>query len=425
MKLNARLLLGISLAVILVVLYFISTSTDENNINSLDKPTTPFISQSELIETLPDFYVMDREISDGDKNKEILANNLVSKIKQSFGKKDMLDFEAELIAILKDPTISRQDKINLLWMMVHQLGVETEQGLYVLEYMATLAPIELSEELAVLFTNASARAKLGLLYVMESILRLDNTAAKVSAEHLDQAKQQMLDTISAQLVNVDNNVELGFSILETVVGYLPFDQAKLLIDDHFMTLSGEQGETSRATKAGIYNRLALANPVSRNEFLPQYIESLSADPKKAIEKEALRQDLFNIIKIDRFIAKAPQEFKNTVKDFLVAELPKIEVESTEFNYDAVMLYADLSIAMAKLQGNDLHSSESLYKKQINNTTNLLEQAILLSRSPYELNTLLPDEYTRLQISERLRAEAKRLGDSSVYSSLLRDVAKQL
>lgn len=424
MKLNARLLLGISLAVILVVLYFISTSTDENNINSPDKPTTPFISQSELIETLPDFYVMDREINDGDKNKEILANNLVSKIKQSFGKKDMLDFEAELIAILKDPTISRQDKINLLWMMVHQLGVETEQGLYVLEYMATLAPIELSEELAVLFTNASARAKLGLLYVMESILRLDNTAAKVSAEHLAQAKQQMLDTISAQLVNVDN-AELGFSILETVVGHLPFDQAKLLIDDHFMTLSGEQNETSRATKAGIYNRLALANPVSRNEFLPQYIESLSADPQKTIEKEALRQDLFNIIKIDRFIAKAPQEFKNTVKDFLATELPKIEVESTEFNYDAVMLYADLSIAMAKLQGNDLHSSESLYKKQINNTTNPLEQAILISRSPYELNTLLPDEYTRLQISGRLREEAKRLGDSSVYSSLLKDVAEQL
>ncbi|WP_255228949.1 hypothetical protein [Pseudoalteromonas sp. HM-SA03] len=340
----------------------------------------------------------------------------------------MLDFEAELIELLKDPNISRKDKISILWNMTQQLGVESEQGLYVLEYMSTLAPIELSNELISLFESASDRAKFGLLNVLETILLVNGEEAKVSALHLSEVKQQLLDVMSGQLVNVEDPA-LGFSILEAVVGHLPFEKAKLLIDDQFVISENKSNNVSndviRATKAGIYNRLALANPQSRTEFLPQYIQTLNNEPSQTMERESLRQDLFNIIRIDEFMNEAPHEFKQTVNAFLARDLPVMDIDSTEFDYDAVKLYSDLSIAMAKLSASAQRSSESIYTQQINAAKSPLEQAILISRSPYQLNELLTDEFTRARISSDLRAEAKRIGENSAYTDLLNDAASRL
>ncbi|QUI61401.1 hypothetical protein GSF04_02385 [Pseudoalteromonas sp. A22] len=429
MKLIAKYVALSLLAVFLVVIYFVSTAEKEVKKTAQNNETVPFISQSELIATLPDFYDMDVKLTDKENNKMLdLADTLSLTLKNSFGTKAMLDFEAELIELLKDPNISRKDKISILWNMVQQLGVESEQGLYVLEYMSTLAPIELSNELILLFESASERAKFGLLNVLETILLVNGEEAKVSAMHLSEVKQQLLDVISGQLANVEDPT-LGFSILEAVVGHLPFEKAKLLIDDQFVISENKSNDVSndaiRATKAGIYNRLALANPQSRTEFLPQYIETLNNEPLQKVERESLRQDLFNIIRIDEFMNEAPHEFKQTVNAFLARDLPVMDIDSAEFDYDAVKLYSDLSIAMAKLSASAQRSSESIYTQQINAAKSPLEQAILISRSPYQLNELLTDEFTRARISNDLRAEAKRIGADSAYADLLNDAASRL
>ncbi|MCO7201879.1 hypothetical protein [Pseudoalteromonas sp. OANN1] len=429
MKLIAKYVALLLLAVFFVVIYFVSTAEKEVKKTAENNETVPFVSQSELIATLPDFYDMDVKLTDKENNKMLeLADTLTLTLKNSFGTKAMLDFEAELIELLKDPNISRKDKISILWNMVQQLGVESEQGLYVLEYMSTLAPIELSNELISLFESASERAKFGLLNVLETILLVNGEETKVSATHLAEVKQQLLDVISGQLANVEDPA-LGFSILEAVVGHLPFEKAKLLIDDQFVISENKSNNVSndaiRATKAGIYNRLALANPQSRTEFLPQYIQTLNNEPSQKVERESLRQDLFNIIRIDEFMNEAPHEFKQTVNAFLARDLPVMDIDSAEFDYDAVKLYSDLSIAMAKLSASAQRSSESIYTQQINAAKSPLEQAILISRSPYQLNELLTDEFTRARISNDLRAEAKRIGADSAYSDLLNDAASRL
>ncbi|MEJ6475410.1 hypothetical protein [Pseudoalteromonas piscicida] len=429
MKLVAKYLILSLIAVFVVVIYFVSTTEKkvEKPINHSE--TVPFISQSELVTTLPDFYDMDVKLKkDIDNTISLQADALSLKLKSVFGTKAMLDFEAELIELLKDPNISRKDKISLLWNMVLQLGVESKQGLYVLEYLSSLAPIELSNELISLFETASEPSKFGLLNVLETILLVNGDEAKVSATHLSAVKQQLLDAISGQLVNVEDPA-LGFSILEAIVGHLPFEKAKLLIDDQFIMAENKSNNVSndavRATKAGIYNRLALANPQSRAEFLPQYIQALNHEPSQTVERESLRQDLFNIIRIDKFMNEAPYEFKQTVNAFLARDLPTIDIENTEFDYDAVKLYSDLSIAMAKLSASAQQSSESLYTQQINAAKSPVEQAILISRSPYRLNELLTDEFARARMSRDLRAEAKRIGEGSSYADLLNDAALKL
>ncbi|MCF2911215.1 hypothetical protein L1285_23230 [Pseudoalteromonas sp. DL2-H2.2] len=373
-----------------------------------------FVTAQDVAQSTADFKDFRASVSPAQSEVSKLdqeVNDLYELLKSGLQSDAMKELEFKLVTLLKSDSLTRQGKVYLLWALAKRVGLDSDEGLYVLDYLSALSPTELIGEVNGLFSSASPELQSKLLDIMESINHINGQDLELG--EISKARLAVSDFLTQEIYNMsDESTKL--KTMEILVSMVPFDAAKNMIEEQLSLLGRD---ISQQERVGLYNRLALGTPESRAEFLPNYISEIEEKGMQEVS-DTLRDHLFQIVSLDEAMKNESPEFKATVSDFLASKYQEMPPEG-EWGFDEFDMYNKYTVSQIKLSDNQGMEFKSVFTNAVKKEENLVKKSILLSHSSIPVDQTLVDPYSRMNLITQIESELSNYDQSDEEYAVMR------
>lgn len=203
------------------------------------------------------------------------------------------------IAFLENNNIARADKVSGLWSLAKSMGLENADGIFTLDYLSTLHPIELSDELINQFNSVSTTGvKLRIMDVLYESLDITNPDIQ-NAEQLAAIEEKfdiIQDFFYDQLQSTANNDIFKESVTLYSRMASP-DDSRAVVS---AAMAGEYNSGKMDAPAGmsLLTELAVSSSESQTQMLPELLDSLRSGSLELEAKESVESILISAANAD-------------------------------------------------------------------------------------------------------------------------------
>ena len=287
-----------------------------------------------------------------DKQEDEQSSKYLQKINKMIAMKhpDILILDKVMNDFLMNDDISRINKINGLWSLLNETGIESQIGEYLLDYLATLLPIELTDNLILTYKDIkNPNIKIKLINMLSENVNIANPEVQDEERlmfigtQIEKIQHFLRDTVLSQ-----QNHEI---VSEGLRAYANVSEATD-VQDLILSLK-EDGNTmpiSQAELTDILTETALGAQESQKEMLPDILEfMLSKKNMKSQEKEIFYQSMIESVKA----GVISTENKKDIATYLERQEPQLTLD-TSVSTEDISKYYNWVEASTKIQNGDIN-----------------------------------------------------------------------
>jgi len=412
------------IAVSMLLVLFLINNNEDIDLQPLHNESI-YVSTEDLKKTLDDFYEVEPQVVsillDSNKTKSLKKitklNTIDTLMKQFTGESSFSDLDKAMVAFLKDNTISRIDKINGLWMMVEKFDISTNKGLYVLDSLATLLPIELTENLIAVYNEQTdLKVKAKVMEILSSSLNIANPEVQ-DEERLNFIISKYKEVESFFHEETMNSIDgkVSMDALGYYVKIVPPEDAFEI----FESLKNGELKAKNLNKGKLLSLMtetALSTDESQKSLFSEILDSAKDSTLDKKEKSAFNQTLIEALNYDVLTEESREKVKSYIDEIepsFASEVIKIDASE---NY-----YAWVN-AKAKVEG--VESNKYLESLVLESEDSLKISSILLYSDNNLIQNLKENEGNE-QVLEQLNAslESNSVDEESKY--LIKDALLRL
>ena len=303
-----------------------------------------FISTDDLKENLDDFYEVEPKVVsimiDGNKTESLKKitklNDIDTLMKHFTGESSFADLDKAMVAFLKDNTIPRMDKINGLWKMIEKFNISSNRGLYVLDSLETLLPIELTDNLIEAYNEQnSSKVQAKMMGVIHSSLDIANPEVQ-DEERLNFIISKYEDIQSFFHEKTMNGVEgqISMDALDYYVKMIPTEEAfeifESLKNDELKAKDLDQGKL-----LSLMTETALSTEESQDTLFPEILDSAKDSSLNKSEKSAFNQTIIEALNNDVLTENSKESLKpymDELEPSFSSETMKIDTSENYYSW---------------------------------------------------------------------------------------------
>lgn len=372
-------------------------STKDKHSSSLER--TVFVKTSNIAKSDKHFHKISLDKTQKSLEKHHATKKYMIKIKKLLMMKrgDITTLDQVMHAFLMDKKIVRIEKINSLWGILKEIGFESEQSFYILDSLATLLPIELTQDLIDVYNDSKNRRTKTKLITM--------LAENTNILNPDKQDKQRLEFITDKIEEVQLFLKENISkesdpqiLEEALYAYADISDAEDILA---LTTSLKNTNNSKALPSGVIDSIltevSVSTPEAQKEILPKVLENIKnagmADPK---QKEHFTQMMLDAISSGVISEDAQEELGN----YLKKEEPKIPMGKT--TTETLSKYYTWAEGVSKLKNNDMS----------------LKKIVLESDNPLKISSIVI--YADEQTMQKIKADAEIATTYAKLETALRD-----
>jgi len=379
--------------VVLVAIFAVKGGFETNTEQRVVK-TEPF-EVSSIVKSSKDFYkVSTKAINSTKKNHTTskVTDNTANTLRNIMNLKDanMTVLDNKIIAFMTDNNTSRLDKINTLWALLGEVGLDSFKGEYLLDALVILHPIELTDELISTYgKNIKTHRKLKIISMLSENTSILNPEAQDEKELIfiiekiksiqTFLKEEVLTDSNSDIVSEGLNSYADISDVEDVqeiIETLMQGENKALVqNEKLLSLQAEMAMSTQKTQEEMLPSMLntmqhkKASPEEQEAFTDILLESINSGVLTSIDTQELSIYLekqepelalsqgFSPEKFSRYYAWA--EASSKIKDFGI-DLATIALENDNpLKVTAILFYSDEK-TIQKIKENP--NTQSIYMK---------------------------------------------------------------
>jgi len=379
-KKRVYLYLFVAVSVFLVFLFFIQQSESKLKPNNTDTlQDKKLIEVSEIANNDKDFYAIRLK---KDEVNITIKNDYFKNIREMFITESthIEEMDKAMTALLMDKKINRIDKINGLWSILKEIGFSSEKSEYLLDSLATLLPVELTDDFIVAYADKgmSHNMKIKIIEVLSDNLAIVNP--EVQDEKNLEFIAQKVDNIKIFLkekVLSDGSVEIAS---EGLHAYAAMSSSE---DIQEFMVSLEEGvyntDISKDIIRNVLIETALSTSESQADMLPQMLNNMKNNPNMdSKQKEAFTQMMIESLNAGVITEKSGKEFVEYLKN----NEPTLQLNDGKSATD-ISKYYHWAEASSKIED----GGTSLVDTALNNENPLKVSSILLYGDSQTIQTI--------------------------------------
>lgn len=316
------------------------------------------IASSEIAKSDKNFYQistkknMHKDRSSKQNKKSNATKEHLYSIKKIIDMKyaDIAKLDKLMIAFLMDTNISRIEKIDGIWSMLNEIGFSSQKSEYLLDTLATLHPIELTDELMTVYTEqANHNIKMKIIAMLSSNMDIANPEVQ-DEEKLDFIVEKIEDTqsfLKEKILTKENNKEL---LSEALHAYADISNAED-IQELLTSLKDEEGNTplNRIEVSNILTEAAIATIEAQEEILPSLLETMSKEATVNLQqKKAFNEMIMDSLNAGVLATESQKELDNYLKE----QEPTLTLKQKS-STDTILKYYTWAKASAKIPNNQM------------------------------------------------------------------------
>ena len=342
-----------------LMLFFITCNTNKPKPQHEDsKQQQKFVNVSQIHKSDPHFYDISTQ-KDAIKDvtpKKTKATNTTEKYLQDIQKivmqksPDIYKLDEVMNNFLMNKNIPRIDKINGLWSILKEIGFSSQRSEYLLDALATLLPIELTDDLiAVYKENHTPNIKIKLIMMLADNTTIVNPEVQ-NEERLNFIIDKIVTTQEFLKENVLQNESNSLIASEALHAYANISDAQ---DVQELMTSINEGTTKSSLKkeelSSILTEVSVSTSNTQKEILLPMLESMQTD--KTIKKQQKKDFTRTIIQTLNAGALTP-EIQAEVSNYLKKQEPKL-LSKTKLSTTDISQYYDWAKANSKIKNNNI------------------------------------------------------------------------
>ena len=407
---------------ITLMVFFFTNSNEEIKYNIMSE--TIYISTDDLKENLDDFYEVEPKvvsiIIDSNKTKplkKITKLNDINSLMQHFtGESSFADLDKAMVAFLKDNTVSRIDKINGLWTMVEEFDIASNRGLYVLDYLETLLPIELTSNLIEAYNEQKdSKVQAKVMDIIHSSLSIANPEVQ-DKEKLDFIISKYKDIQSFFHEETMNSADgqVSMNALNYYVKIIPAEEAFEI----FESLKNDELKAKDLDKGKLLSLMtetALSTEESQDTLFSEILDSAKDSSLNKSEKNAFNQTIIEALNNDVLTGNSREKLKSYMDEIEPSFSSGLKIDASENYYTWVN-------AKAKVEGVE---TNKYLEKLVSESSNSLQISSILLYSDNNLIQDLQESNRNEQVLEQLNTSLKSPNVDEESKYLIQDALNRL
>jgi len=321
MNKNTRVLLLLFAFIVLVIfgVVFLGGHTDPVRPQDPQAAASPIAEDTEVITHNKDFYAVSTKPKTTQPThkkqpkppRKNALKAILIQLKQQLAKKfaDIPQLDRAMHALLMDGSISRMEKIDALWGLLQEVGLESDQAKYLLDSLYTLMPIELTDKLIDAYPHLhdpSIQTRL-----------IDTLSNSVNILNPDKQDKEKLDFIVERIQKIEtflkedalhaNDPNVREDGLRAYASIADPDDIKEMIT------SLDPSVVSAEVRNELLTEAALSTPEAQVQMLPVLIEKMQTDASPE-EKERFTRMTLGALNDDAIDPKAQKGLQSYLED---------------------------------------------------------------------------------------------------------------
>ncbi len=416
---NLKILVPVMVAILLTIILLVSwlwTSEDNSYDHFVDnKKTTPaialplsavepstqpqrFISSDALVQHLDDYFDVSpvtevkktqSENSTFVENSSHQLNEKIAAIQNSLKNFDpnqdnITEIDNQIVDFLEDKDIPRIDKIDALWDVATNLKIDSDKGAYLLDYLETLQPIELTNEFINSFSSDISNVrKIQLMHLMRSNLGIENPEQQ-TPEQLQFIAEQS-ERIQELFTNQVQSSEDADIFREALLLYPSVVSAEEAVSVIRNVLSSGNDKISEQEIMSLSVEVAFASHETQTNFLPSLLDSLpSQDLSLSPIQQHFNEQLYAVLQDKNAGQFINPDMKPRIADYLKTQEPKLSIENTTISTEQITGYYNWVEAYASVSSSNEFDKAEIITKAITNADDPIRQASILVLAKQEV-----------------------------------------
>jgi hypothetical protein len=344
-------------------------------------------------------------LSNYDIKKEDNSSNYVKKLLSVKDKKlDILVFD-----FLNNKNISRPEKIKILLNVLEVSGFDSNQGLYFIDVLGSLKPIEVADKLIKIFqfTNLSVNAKNAILRVLANSYGLDPAHLPLNIAKLIAQKSILIQDFFKQQIQNPSNKE----VFKQAIQLYPFVSSAKEIALLNNALIKNQGLISIPEALTIRLDSALATQTMQQNNLPQLLNSVKNTPFKQDIKQEFNARLFSYLKDAEAAIVVQDAVQSSIAEYIKNQQPILDINHADFN--TLSNYFNWLQSYATMSSNQVNKNIFISDYAIKSATAIQQAAIIVFAddklaTQLQQNSLIQSNLQKELGSLNLTVEAKQV-----------------
>lgn len=386
--------------------------------------TPPPISQSELQKSLPDYYAINTDVT---MVKNAGLGRFSTKLQAALLEKKEYPHNLDklILPFLRDKGISRSDKINILFDIFKAQNIESDQAQYLLDALAILQPIELTESLIEIFNgNISDTRKSQLLRVLSDATGISTLEFIENKSTTEAQRQYVTDQIDKVQVFIRQNLvtEASSALFSDV-----YEAAtRNLSSDEIFTITSAFTDTQKkAVGQRKLTEVRVMNAFASSESMDSKISQLlNTQFSTADEKKLFDDQLY--ARISLFApSEIPDASREQLVEYLSNNLPGADKAS--YTYDDSVINYQWVNAYHKLSANTPVEATKLLINMVTQTSNPLTQAAIITSAPLDTGFAigLVQDSQWLNVQSNLHAASMDANISAAGKDVIKEALNEL
>lgn len=253
-------------------------------------------------------------------------------------------------ALLMDKNTSRIDKINGLWALLNEIGFKAkEKSLYLLQSLATLLPVELTDKLISVYKESSdSDIKIELINMLSDNLDIANPEVqdKESLAFIIEKTKDIQTFLKENILN-ETDTRMASEALHAFSKVSETEDVQELI----MTLEqmGNKAQLDKVELNNILTEAALSTEETQKDILPSMLNTMQNNTTlNSQEKENFNQMMISSINA----GVLTEEMQGEVSTYLANQEPVV-AKTKEVTSDTLFKYYNWAEASSKIQNNNI------------------------------------------------------------------------
>jgi len=404
----------------------------ENIVSKINIPNPKIITNKEkIVSKINDFYDIKIEkkekISKEIESKENFLDNDILKIRELLlSNASINDIDKVMIEFIENSNIPRSDKVYAIWDLIGEIGVENEKGFYLLDYMETLQPIEITQDLIQIITEVQPiETKLKLMDLLYSSTGIANPNIQ-NDEQLAFISLQISDIqsfLQSKIYNSSNEELFKQALMQYSSMSPPQDSIELLQD---LLSKDSKLNISEGDIMSLSLEIALSNNETQLNLLPQIISSMENGEYSHNTHSEFNNMVYSALSSSDQMGEdiISPEAKATLSKYIKNQEPilqtgsDIQIEDLTTYYDWVQAYTISSNLTKKDSNNALALTVFETKDPIKSS------AIILLSDP-EIMQQIKNSPSYKNLKNSLKSASEQDGISEMNKQILTDAYNEL
>lgn len=334
----------------------------KNTINSLQPPNS-------FIQHTVNRTGSTANLSHSDTKKEDNSSDYVKKLLSVKDKK----LDALVFNFLNDKNILRSEKIKILLNVLEISRFDSNQGLYFIDVLGSLKPIEVADKLIKIFqfTHLSIDAKNAILRVLAHSYGLDPAHLPPNTAKLIAQKSILIQDFFNQQIQNPNNKEVFKQAIQLYPSVSSTKEVALLNN----ALIKNQGLISIPEALTIRLDSALATQTIQQNDLPQLLNSVKNTPFNQDIKQEFNARLFSYLKDAEAAIVVQDAVQPIIVEYIKNQQPILDINHADFN--TLSNYFNWLQSYATMSSNQVNKNIFISDYAIKSATAIQQAAIIV------------------------------------------------